>query len=171
MKYLSTIAWVGFILIILFGVCQGYKMRGKNFSIIRIELGSGDEAREYLNYLGTTSVNHHSLLHEAKINTRADCFFILCYVIIMINVSYQQMQREKWYPLNTLLRLSILLAVCTGLCDYIENGCMFYDFHHYYSDHLFISSRYISILKFTLACWIIVVWVTSLIKNLLRSSH
>ena len=109
MKNLRTFAWIGFFIILLFNIIQGYRINYiycKQFNIIKLELASKADGKEYITYLAANDI-----LRDAKVNTVIDCVFILCYVIILISISVRQMQRQKSVMLNSLLRFNLSLAV------------------------------------------------------------
>jgi hypothetical protein len=166
MKYLRSFAWIGFSIIVLFYLFQWYvinKLYGLNFNIVCLELATAATGKAYVIYLASNNI-----LKEAIINTKVDCLFIICYVILLITVSYSQMQREKSFWLNTLLRLNFPLAILAGFCDYIENSLLFYDFH-FYKVPSFYPSHWVSIIKFLLAGWVLLVWIISVIKGAFMS--
>jgi hypothetical protein len=109
-----------------------------------------------------------SLAAVAKRITIYDFFFLVFYVSLLIMLSNNQMYRETWLPLNSLLRFSIPLAIITGLLDVTENILLLYNLRDWQPDQPYVQSFWITLPKFIFAGWIILVWLVSAIKGLVK---
>ncbi len=106
-----------------------------------------------------------TLIAVAQSNTHWDFVFILTYVLLMILCSSTQMQLEKNTFLNALLRLNLLLALLAGLLDVAEDLILLYDFRHAADPGLYVSSYWVTLPKWILSGWVVLVWLISLAKS------
>src|SRR5258706_11981267 len=109
-----------------------------------------------------------NLMAVAKRITLHDFFFIFFYVALLIMLSNNQMYRETWLPLNTLLRLNVPLAIVTGLLDVTENILLLQNIHFSGPDQPYLASFWVTVPKFILVGWIVLVWLVSAIKSVIR---
>lgn len=167
MRFLRIAAWVCFILIITFCGWQDVHINKVTpYNIMKLEFVNNSDGKALLRDWSKTTVFGSTLLHNAELNTIVDCFFIICYVAILFMISYHEMQKQSSVALNSLLRLSLMLAVCVGILDYIENFILFYNFRYFFYSE-YISSFWCSLIKFLVAAWVIIIWLTSIfIRNL-----
>ena len=103
-----------------------------------------------------------NVMYTVKSSIWLDYAFLVCYVLLMINLSNHQMNLEKNLFLNSLLRLNIPLAAVTGVLDFSENSIMLNNIRSP-EDHF--PTALIATLKFVLVGWIIIVWVISMVKR------
>ncbi|SFD62966.1 hypothetical protein SAMN05518672_102692 [Chitinophaga sp. CF118] len=164
MKILSYIYWLGFAVVLYCFSVQSYTLWTEYhiiLPIVRIELSHAVEGRCLFAQLSATPVGSHTMLDEVLYNTRVDCFFIICYVILLMRLTYGRMQKEPSLYLNMLLRINIVLAVIAGLLDYVENNLIFYNLAHALTDKSYLSPHWYALIKFILLVWILLVWLFS----------
>ena len=158
MPWFRTLLWIGTIsLMIALGV-KSYRLRSAHVATVEaFEMSSRPEAEEIILSWGDPSVKR-TVITSIKL----DYLFIAFYVLLMLNCSNHQMNLERNLILNNLLRFNIALSIDTGILDIAENVIMM---HNIRSIDDYIPTMVISILKFTFAGWIIVVWLVSVVKG------
>ena len=166
MRILHYLAWFSFIGVFLSGVCQYIDLRviqHIHAGITSLEFASREQGLSLLaDWSRVTTRTGATVLDLARRNTRWDFLFIFGYVSVLVIVSYNRMQREPRPWLNTLLRLNFLLAILTGALDVLENAILLTDMAPYNIGNAFYSSYPISLAKFLLAAWAVLVWLFSL---------
>jgi hypothetical protein len=174
MRIIHYLSWIFFFVILTFNI---YKYVDLNYveripcKFVQLQFVNSLEGKDLLNKWCVTATHHDTtLLQEAVLNTQWDFLFILSYVSLLIIVSYNQMQRERSPSLNNLLRLNFPLAIITGLLDTTENCILLDDMKPYHIGTSYHSSYWVSLPKFILAAWILLVWLVSLIKSKTRPS-
>ena len=142
-------------------VLQHFSRKG----IINLELANKDTGVEIIALWSDTLYGDQTLLSIAQKNTHLDFLFILVYVVLIMTLSNSQMQREKTSWLNELLRLNLFLAFLIGSLDVIENIRLLHSFHHPGNMAEFWRTDFIAWPKFVLAGWVILIYVSSVIKG------
>ena len=158
MPWFRTFLWIGTIsLMIMLGV-KSFRLRSENIATVEtFEMASRPEAEAILQ-----SWDNSSVKHIVVTSIKLDYLFIAFYVLLMINCSNHQMNKERNLILNNLLRFNIALAIDTGILDIVENIIMM---HNIRDIDDFFPTAVISIIKFAFAGWIIVVWLISVVKG------
>jgi len=121
------------------------------------------KAKEILLSWQYTKVPAGNLIDTTRTIIHYDYLFILFYVILLIKLSHDWMNRESWYPLNVLLRLNLPIIVLAGLFDIIENGILLYNLNQWPSLN-YVRTTWFTFPKFLLAGWVLLVWVVAMIK-------
>ena len=161
MKLLRIVIWIGFLLCVVAMQLQVAKlMHASNYGIVAFEFAKQTHIENIL-----TQWNTGNVLPIAKSNMAIDFVFIVFYVALVIMLSYRQMQREKWYVLNSLLRLNFLLIVLAGILDIIEDVFLLKNIHAFSTTHEYTSTYWVALIKFVIAGWAVFVWLISLIKS------
>ena len=161
MPWFRTLLWIGTIsLMIMLGI-KSYRLRSEQVATVEaFEMANRSEAEAMLQSWNGASVEHNVIT-----TIKLDYLFIAFYVLLMINCSNHQMNKERNLILNNLLRFNIALSIDTGMLDIAENVIMMHNIRDI--DH-YIPTVLISILKFAFAGWIIIIWVVSLVKVAVR---
>jgi hypothetical protein len=161
MPWFRTLLWIGTISLALVLGVESFRLRSMHVATVEaFEMANHTEAREMVQSWSDASVKHTVIT-----GIKLDYLFIVFYVLLMINCSNHQMNQERNLILNNLLRFNIALAVDTGILDIAENVIMMNNIRSI-DDH--IPTVLISKLKLIFAGWIIVVWVVSLLKGVIR---
>lgn len=158
MRLLRIILWVGTIamMVVLFQLTS--PLREANVASIEcFEMSQKAEAESIV-----MAWNDHTLIDVVLSAIYADYIFILFYVALMIVSSRDQLKLETNGMLCILLMLNTPLAILTGVLDVVENQLMVHNIEHI-NDH--ISTKAISIIKFTAAGLVILVWLFVLIRR------
>jgi hypothetical protein len=157
MPWFKALLWIGTIFLLVVLGIKSYHLRSAQVATVEaFEFANKDEAIGIVQ-----SWESRYVLYTAKSSIHLDFLFIAFYVLLMINCSNHQMNLEQNLALNNLLRLSIPLAVVTGLLDLAENLIMM---HNIRSIVDFFPTALIASLKFVFAAWIILVWLISVVK-------
>ena|GEM_PF-4420234 len=160
MPWFRTLLWIGTISLMIVLSVKSFRLRSTHVSTVEaFEMADQTEAKEILQSWNDASVEH-SVINSIKL----DYLFIGFYVLLMINYSNHQMNKERNLILNNLLRFNIALSIDTGILDIAENIIMM---HNIRSIDEYFPTAVISIMKFTFAGWIIVVWLVSVGKGAL----
>ena len=158
MPWFRTLLWIGTISLMIVLGAKSFSLRSKQvYTVEAFEMASRSEAETMLQ-----SWNGVSVMHTVITSIKLDYLFIVFYVLLMINCSNHQMNRERNLILNNLLRFNIALSIDTGILDIAENVIMM---HNIRSIDDYFPTMWISTLKFIFAGWIIVVWVVSVLKG------
>jgi hypothetical protein len=169
---MRTVLWIVFFVVIAVMCQQEHVLASRS--------GHGTQGLEFVNANAGKAIvcgwqricyGRETLVNVARSITRLDFLFILTYVCLMIACSYNQMQRERWVFWNELLRLNLILALLAGLLDVTENFILLYDLRHVYDPGLYYSTFYVSLLKWILSGWVILVWGISVIRSGLGSKR
>lgn len=153
-----TILWIGIVVSIVFFYLQSSKFKTAGVrSIEDYEYASSSEALQILK-----SWEEAGLVMNVKKTIHYDFIFILVYLLLMIGCSNDQVTRERNKVLNHLLRLSIALAPIVALLDLSENLILL---HNIQISNSHIYSYWITLIKFTLAYWIVGLWMISSVKT------
>lgn len=168
MSLSKLVAWAGtivFLLIMLVYSKQFSAAEPEAKGILALETAGKAEANTILTRW------HDDNGHLADVARKVmiyDFFFIIFYVWLLVMLSSNQMYREAWLPLNSLLRLNIPLAILAGLFDITENILLLHNMHYWNSPASYIVSSWATFPKFILAGWIILVWIISAVKGFFR---
>jgi hypothetical protein len=166
MSLLKPLAWLAFFGVMAFDIYKviDLKMQHMPGSVLSLEFMNKTEGLAQIQeWAGFWTDHWTTALHEARLNTRWDFVFIFGYVCVLIFVSYGQMQRESRPVVNNLLRLSFLLIILAGLLDCTENIILLGDMARYNVGHYYLSSFWVSLPKWILAGWVVLVWLFSLL--------
>jgi hypothetical protein len=150
--------WIGTIamMIVLFLMTSPLRDAGVA-SIEVLEMAGKTKATEIV-----TSWQQNGLVDTALRAIYVDYLFILFYVPLMIVASRDQFKIETNGLMCMLLMLNTPLAVLTGVLDVIENLIMT---HNIMDIDEHISTMIISIVKFSAAGWVILVWIFVMIRR------
>ena len=158
MPWFRRLLWIGTFLLMIVLTIKSFHLRSANAPTV--------EAFEVADRADATAIvqswKDPLIKHTAVSSIKLDFLFIACYVLLMINCSNHQMNKERNLVLNNLLRLNIALAVVTCILDVSENFIML---HNIRSIEDFFPTRVIAILKFLFAGWIVGVWVVSVSRS------
>jgi hypothetical protein len=177
MKYLHTLFFaLFFVLVIAFIIQQRkiYQHTGQRMSIYALEMAPADKLPAIFAGWSAAPIHDHTIFDEARSNTRVDFLFIVCYVGVLVIVSYKLLQRQKNPILNDLLRLCILLAFVAGILDAVENVILLGDFTRFANgEGPLHSAAIVAIPKWILLLLIILCWVIALLTSIFKkqSSH
>ena len=174
MSLLKPLAWLAFFGVMAFDIYQVIDLKVLQHmpgSMLGLEFMSKTEGLAQIREWADFRTDHWTTaLHEARLNTRWDFVFIFGYVSVLIFVSYGQMQRESRFWLNALLRLSFPLIILAGLLDCTENIILLGDMARYNVGHYYLSSFPVSLPKWVLAGWVVLVWLFSVVTAPRRTS-
>ena len=158
MPWFRTFLWIGTIFLMIVLGAKSFSLRSKQVSTVEaFEMASRSEAVAMLQ-----SWKDASVTHIVVTSIKLDYLFVAFYVLLMLNCSNHQMNKERNLILNNLLRFNIALSIDTGILDIVENVIMM---HNIRSIDEYFPTVVISVLKFALAGWIIVVWLFSVVKG------
>jgi hypothetical protein len=158
MIWTRILLWIGTIamMVVLFQMSSPLREAGVA-SVEHFEMSQRTEAVSILN-----AWTDHKLIDIVRSVIYADYIFILFYVPLMIVCSRDQLKIETNGFLCMLLMLNTPLAILTGILDVIENQLMINNINDI-NNH--ISTKTISIVKFTAAGLVILVWLFVLIRR------
>ena len=160
MPWFRTFLWIGTISLMIVLGAKSFSLRSKQVDTVEaFEMANYAEAKKILQ-----SWNDAAVKHTVTNSIKLDYLFITFYVLLMLNCSSHQMNKERNLILNNLLRFNIALSIDTGILDIAENIIMM---HNIRSIDEYFPTAVISIMKFTFAGWIIVVWLVSVGKGAL----
>jgi len=160
MPWFRTFLWIGTIFLMIVLGAKSFSLKSKQVSTVEaFEMASRSEAVAMLQSWKDVSVTHIVVT-----SIKLDYLFVAFYVLLMLNCSSHQMNKERNLILNNLLRFNIALSIVTGILDIVENVIMM---HNINSIDEFFPTVVISILKFAFAGWIIIVWLVSVGKGAL----
>lgn len=165
---MKKLVWLIFILLVLGMGFQGYILCHTaipRYSILELETSCKAKGQLILHTWNSTPYGNNNLLSVAQSNTHWDFLFILCYVTLIIIHSSGQMQNETSLFLNELLRLNLLLAVLAGLLDISENLLLLHNFRHISDGRYYWPTAMVTIPKFVLAGWAVLIWLISLARS------
>lgn len=165
MKIFFFIAFIGLLFVMRY---QGSVLSTSGSGILSLELADKGEGISIMNKWAITSYGDQSLLQIAQTNTKWDFAFILSYVALMIALSNWQMQREKWLPLNEMLRFNLFVMVVAGLLDVVENFRLLHNFHHGNDISNYWGTSWLATIKFGLVGLSVLVFVSSWVKSLFK---
>jgi hypothetical protein len=173
MKIIQYLSWICLVGVLVYNIDQFVEInyqQGIHPPFIGLQFADKTEGQELISRWNTTPTRHGTMvLQEAILNTEWDFLFILSYMYLLISLSYNEMQRQRSPVLNTLLRFSFPLAIITGLLDTIEDIILLNDMKPWNIGHYFYPSYPVSLAKFIIAGWIIVVWLLSMLARTLHS--
>lgn len=164
--------WFIFIALSAYMGYQGYVLqclKKTGYSIFQLEIACKDSGQAILHTWNNIPYGNGTLLDVAKSNTHWDFLFIACYVLLIILHSSAQMQNEKSLFLNSLLRFNLFLAVLAGFLDVNENIMLLHNFRHV-ADGYYWVTIWVTIPKFVLSGWAVLIWLISVIKSAVSSS-
>jgi len=154
------ILWTGFLAIIaVFIYYSRFFDNARVAGILSLEFANAVKGKAIL-----TSWYDAGLLRLARRLMWVDFAFIIFYVGIIITLSNRQVRKEPSIVLNALLRANFFFAVLTGLLDISENILLLYDMDNL-NDGSYISSCWITWMKFIVAGWAVLVWLVSFVKS------
>ena len=158
MPWFKTLLWIGtIVLVIVLGV-KTYRLSSMDVATVEcFEMANRVKAEKILNEWTQTGA-----IRVATNSIKIDFVFILFYVLLMINCSNHQMNLEPNLTLNNLLRLNIALAVDVDILDFAENLILL---NNISSINDFFPTVVISVLKFVIAGWIVLVLLVSVLKK------
>ena len=157
MPWFRRLLWIGTFILMIVLTIKSFHLRSANVPTI--------EAFELADRANAISIvqswDDPVVKHIAVSSIKLDFLFIAFYVLLMINCSNHQMNKERNLVLNNLLRFNIALAFVTCVLDVSENLIMLNNIE---SINDFFPTRLIALLKFLFAGWIVVVWAVSVFK-------
>jgi hypothetical protein len=165
---MKKILWLLLIFTAVFMTYQGIVLKAdtaEHYSLFQMEYAGAGQGKAMLQAWHAQPCGNGTLLQIAQSNTHIDFFFILVYTLLILLLSYLQMQRERGSRLNALLRLSLFLAPLIALFDIGENTLILYNIRHFNDAGLYYSPCYFSSAKWLLLAWVVIVWLASLIHT------
>ncbi|MES2418408.1 MAG: hypothetical protein V4541_09485 [Bacteroidota bacterium] len=162
---MKKLIWPVFFIVVACMAYQGALLKASGYGIVSLEFANADMGNTILTIYNKVRYGDTTLLEVAKGNLQLDFLFIMLYVPLMMMLSNIQMQREKWTPLNELLRLNLLLAMLAGGLDVAENIRLLHNMHHIGESGLYWGTLWLALPKFALAGWIVLVWLVSVVKG------
>jgi len=169
---MKNILWVLFISLAAYSFYQGSIVAGsapEHYQLIKAESADSSLGRAMFRAWEKIPYGHGTLLTVVQRNTHTDYFFILTYTLLLLLCSYLQMQNETYLPLNSLLRLNILLALVIASLDITENIKILYNIRHLHDAGLYCSPYIVSTIKWLLSGWAVLIYLISLTRSALFS--
>lgn len=164
---MKIILWILFISLLVIVQFQGSILLRSGEGIIDLELADPIKGLTILQSWAKMYYGDTTLLKVALTQTKWDFAFIFSYVVLIISMSNWQMQREKVFVINELLRFNLFAITIAGVSDVVENICMLHNFHHVFDSDSYWSSQFPAALKFILAGISIAIFLLSWIKSTL----
>ncbi|WP_343692666.1 hypothetical protein [Chitinophaga sp.] len=164
---MKIILWLLFIVLVIITGQEAHIIQvnaGDQATLLHLEFTDFAAGKKILDCWRGITYGEGTLLSLAQSNTRTDFLFLITYTLLLISYSNSQMQQERNPALNNLLRLNLFLAVLAGLCDVSENLILLYDMRHAGEITRYVSSSWVSIAKWLLIGWVILIWLISLIR-------
>jgi len=162
---MKNILWFMLIVISAVMAYHGWLISASGHTLLELQFVCAGKGAEILGNWSKYYAGDRVLLDVARLNTKIEFLFIVVYVLQLITLSNALMQRERSVFINELLRMNLMLAVLLGLLDVSENIIQLHNFHFPSATMMYISTLYLSIVKWVLAAWILVVLVTSRFKR------
>jgi Mg2+/citrate symporter len=165
---MKKLIWVIFIFLLLGMGFQAHVLEyatNTQYTILDLEVANKAEGQAILSSWSKVSYGEGTMLDVAKSNTHWDFLFIFCYVSLLLLHSNEQMQREKVFWLNALLRLNLLLALLAGLLDIGENLALLHDFRHVSDGRYYLETLPVTLPKFAFAFFALLVFLVSWLKS------
>lgn len=167
---MRALFWIAFILAVVFIGRISLRitcLSGSDNSIINIELAGKEDGAKIIKAWSDTKYKCGTVLDLARKDTYWDYLFIIIYVGLIMVESTALRQFEPDYPLNELLRMNLFIAVLAGLLDVIENMVILHNLRHFANPDHYFPSKWFSIIKFILAGWCVLIWLTALVRHLI----
>jgi hypothetical protein len=76
------------------------------------------------------------------------------------------MQQQAGNFFNSLLRLNLLLCFVTGALDVTENILLLFNFRHFHFDQAFVSTYWVSLIKWVLVGWMLLCLIVTRLSRL-----
>ena len=169
---MRTLLWIVFLIVIAVMFQQEHAITSRSGHGTQwLEFVNANEGKAIVCGWQRICYGRGTLVNIARSVTNLDFLFILTYVCLMITRSYNQMQRERWLFWNELLRLNLILALLAGLLDVTENFILLYDLRHLNDPGLYYTSYYVSLFKWILSGWIVLIWGVSVTRSGLGSKR
>lgn len=156
---MKRLVWLVFLSVSAFMFYLDYLLSVSGYGIIDLQFADATKGNIIL-----TAYQSQNLLFVVVSHLKFDFLYLILYVWLMITLSTLQMQREKWLPLNQLLKLNVLLALLVGSLDVVENMWTFHNLRHIGQPNLYWSTYWLALSKFALAAWVVLVWLVSVVK-------
>jgi len=155
---IRTILWIGFVVLVVFFNVQHLKFKDAGVSDIEdYEYAASSDALQILE-----SWEKAGLVKNVKVTIYYNFVFMVFYLLLMIGCSNDQVTLERNIVLNSLLRVNIGLATIVALLDLSENLILL---HNITPSNSHIYSSWVTLTKFTLAYWIVALWIISNLKT------
>ncbi|MCR8560381.1 hypothetical protein KXD93_22195 [Mucilaginibacter sp. BJC16-A38] len=165
---IKKILWVFFLLTAAYQGYQSYLLQTVppfHERIDCLEFASKAHGAALLQSWQAQSYGGQAFLQIAVTNTHLDFFFIFLYTSLILMLSYLQMQRDPGICWNELLRANLVFGALAACLDILENIFLLYDFRHAGEPGLYISTHWISLLKFIFIGWALSVYLVSLART------
>ncbi|WP_214226116.1 hypothetical protein [Pedobacter sp. B4-66] len=161
---MKTLLWIIFIIVVsILGFQDHILIKNSNYGIVHLELANTELGVQILKEWHQCHYGELMLLDVARNHTRLDFLFIFTYVSLIISMSNWQMQREQRMLFNELLRFNLFITVLAGLLDFIENVRILHNFQHIGSESEYWATNWLSLVKFGLIGFAILVFLISLL--------
>ncbi len=164
---MKTILWMLFVLVVVILGFHTHGLKLSGYSIVDLELADRNFGLLILDKWQRFNYGDLTLIDIARSHTQWDFFFIVVYVVLLMTMSNWQMQRERWMPLNELLRLNLFIVFIAGILDIIENFIILHNFHHIYDAGEYMETNLLSWIKFCLIGFALLVFFISLLNSLI----
>ncbi|MDB4922906.1 hypothetical protein [Mucilaginibacter sp.] len=161
---MKKILWLALIVIFLVSVYQAlvvYLGTPEHYQLPGLAYADQQGAHDWLAAWQAAPYGRGTLLDVARSNLHLDFGFIFVYTMLILLLSYLQMQRERSPRLNAYLRLNIFLALILTVSDILENILLLYDIRHINDHGLYLSPWFFSTLKWLLTAWVVGVYLIS----------
>lgn len=156
--WLRITLWVGTIAMIVVLFLLSSPLREARVASIEVlEMSAASDAKAIID-----SWKQHNLVDVALRVIYVDYLFIVFYVPLMIISTRDQLKVETSGAICMLLMLNTPFAILTGVLDVVENLIMTRNIAMA-EDH--IPTVVISIVKFTAAGWVVLLWLFALIRR------
>lgn len=158
MNFSKTFLWIALVVTaaVMMAYSKGFQDKGLP-TILSLETADREEGASII-----ARWSENGLIGNAQVICSLDFLFLVLYVLLMIRSSVDRMNMERNRLVRALLRLNITLAIITGLLDVVENILLLINLRQ---SGIYVRSFWITWPKFFLAAWIVLVWLTSIIKG------
>ncbi|MBN9297674.1 MAG: hypothetical protein J0I41_11710 [Filimonas sp.] len=162
MRKVTLVLITGFLICVIAFIYHAIQFvhSGTHYSILSIQFAPRSRIDVILQ-----EWNRLHLLPLVVYNTTLDFFFIIFYVFLLVLYSHRRAQLEQNRLLRSILKMNVWIAVLAGILDGIENGIVLRNIQEFATNPYYESARSISILKFMLIGWVILVWIASRIAS------
>ena len=162
MKIFRIIIWTGFLAILLVFIYYGrFFKQAQVTGIVSFELANPEKGKAIL-----SGWDNAGLLSIALKMIWLDFLYIIFYVSIIITLSSTQIRKEPSVAINALLRTNFFFAALAGVFDIAENISLLYNIYNWQTSY--ISLRWLSLFKFMLIGWTLLIWLISFIKSKIK---
>lgn len=167
---MNRILWILFIVTGLYMGMQSdilARSTPEAYRVSQLEFASRTSSQQILRTWDKIPFAGSTMLHVAKSNTRLNYLLLVLFTALVLLNSYLQMQRERLFAMNELLRFNILLVAVIFILGLMENYFLLHNMRHVDDTRFYINPVWVSIPMYLIAGWTLVILGISVIRTML----